>query len=252
MPGQEPQGAAGQINRGRVDKHAKLLADTGDLGREPVYQELRRCAGPSNSRSATPAWKRLNVLLGIIAPGYDQRNPLLREFIKTHKLDKVLRPFGPRETMTSVVQTRQDLYLNLFEHVWNPERLGLPVTSPREPGGVDEPSVQTRAAVVRRRPASGRRRTDVARMIAAQILTPGTRIVLTYRSTDHWATIDEDGGIILAATGGTPYGRVDEAGAVARGTKTCQGMNEWHIEDATGTRISLRALRDRAVASGAL
>jgi hypothetical protein len=51
LPGQEPQGAAGQINRGRVDKHAKLLADTGNLGREPGYQELCRCAGLSNSRS---------------------------------------------------------------------------------------------------------------------------------------------------------------------------------------------------------
>lgn len=29
-------------------------------------------------------------------------------------------------------------------------------------------------------------------------------------------------------------------------------MNEWHIEDETGTRTSLRTLRDRAVASGAL
>ncbi|UNM12269.1 hypothetical protein J4032_12650 [Streptomyces formicae] len=89
-------------------------------------------------------------------------------------------------------------------------------------------------------------------MIDAQVLKAGTRIVLTYRSTDHWATIDEDGGIVLTATGGTPYGRVDEAGAVARGTKTCQGMNEWHIQDEAGVRISLRILRDRAVASGAL
>ncbi|GGP95960.1 hypothetical protein GCM10010278_86950 [Streptomyces melanogenes] len=60
LPGQEPQCAAGQIDRGRVDKHAKLLADMGDLGCEPVYQELRRCAGLSNSRSAPPAWKRLS------------------------------------------------------------------------------------------------------------------------------------------------------------------------------------------------
>lgn len=50
LSGQEPQGAAGQINRGGVDKHAKLLADTGDLGREPVYQELRRCAGGRPAR----------------------------------------------------------------------------------------------------------------------------------------------------------------------------------------------------------
>lgn len=55
LPGQKPQSAAGQVNRGRVDKHAKLLVDTGDLGREPVYQELRRSAGRSNSRSAPPA-----------------------------------------------------------------------------------------------------------------------------------------------------------------------------------------------------
>ncbi|WP_175430216.1 hypothetical protein [Streptomyces hawaiiensis] len=154
--------------------------------------------------------------------------------------------------MTSVVQTRQELYLSLLEHIWNPERLGLPVTLPSASGS-NEPTAQIRPVVAaRRRPAAGRRRTDVARMVAARILTGGTRIVLTYRSTDHWATIDEDGGIILTATGGTPYGRVDEAGAVARGTKTCQGMNEWHIEDEQGVRTSLRTLRDRAVASGAL
>ncbi|MEU9348990.1 DUF262 domain-containing protein [Streptomyces sp. NPDC048278] len=197
-------------------------------------------------------YARSNVLLGIIAPGYDQRNPLLRDFIKTHKLDKALRPFGPRETMTSIIQTRQELYLNLFEHIWNPERLGLPIPMPGEPGGFDQPPAPTRPAATLRRPAAVRRRTDVARMVAAQILTAGTRIVLTYRSTDHWATIDEDGGIVLTATGGTPYGRVDEAGAVARGTKTCQGMNDWHVEDETGVRISLRTLRDRAVASGDL
>ncbi|MFE7834780.1 DUF262 domain-containing protein [Streptomyces sp. NPDC057474] len=205
---------------------------------------------PLNGKAAYYA--RSNVLLGIIAPGYDQRNPLLRDFIKTHKLDRVLRSFGLKETMTTVVQTRQNLYLCLFEHIWNPERLGLPATLPSEHNGSHEPAAQTRPAVARRRPTAGRRRTDVARMVAAQILKAGTRIVLTYRSADHWATIDEEGGIILTVTGGTPYGRVDEAGAVARGTKTCQGMNEWHIEDEVGVRISLRTVRDRAVASGAL
>ncbi|MFF4054100.1 DUF262 domain-containing protein [Streptomyces chartreusis] len=198
------------------------------------------------------SYARSNVLLGIIAPGYDRRNPLLRDFTKTHKFDKVLRSFGPRETMTSVVQTRQELYLRLFEHIWNPERLGLAVTSPSQHSGPDELTATARPVATRRRPAPGRRRTDVARMIEAHILTPGTRIVLTYCSTDHWATIEEDGGIVLTATGGTPYGRVDEAGAVARGTKTCQGMNEWHIENEDGVRTSLRTLRDTAVASGAL
>ncbi|MFI6416775.1 hypothetical protein ACIBG6_04980 [Streptomyces sp. NPDC050842] len=31
---------------GQDAQHAKLLADTGDLGREPVYQELRRSVQP--------------------------------------------------------------------------------------------------------------------------------------------------------------------------------------------------------------
>ncbi|MEU7340230.1 DUF262 domain-containing protein [Streptomyces sp. NPDC007074] len=195
-------------------------------------------------------YPRSNVLLGIIAPGYDRRNPILREFIKTHQLDRFLRSFGPQETMTSVVQARQELYLRLFEHIWSPERLGLPAGTPGEQPPSDEPAAaQEQPTAVRRRPTTGRRRTDVAKMIDAQILKPGTQIVLTHRATDHWATIDENGGIVLNATGGTPYGRVDEAGAVARGTKTCQGMIEWHIEEADGTRISLRTLRDRSSAS---
>ncbi|MDX2548910.1 hypothetical protein PV331_44840 [Streptomyces sp. WI04-05B] len=197
-------------------------------------------------------YARSNVLLGIIAPGYDRRNPLLRDLVKTHQLDKTLRSFGPSESMTTVIATRQELYLSLFERIWDPQRLGMPVDLPTAQNDRNEPSSHARQTTSRRRPVTGGRRTDVARMIDAQVLTVGTRIVLTYRSADHWATIDESGGIILTATGGTPYGRADEAGAVARGTKTCQGMNEWHVEDEGGMRTSLRTLRDRAVESGAL
>jgi hypothetical protein len=60
-------------------------------------------------------------------------------------------------------------------------------------------------------------------MLTAGVLNAGTQIVLTYRGKDHWATIDEDGGIVLKATGGTPYDKVDDAGAAVRGTRTCQG-----------------------------
>lgn len=199
-----------------------------------------------------PYYARSNVLLGIIAPGYDHRNPVLREFIKTHRLDKILRPFSPRETMTTVVQTRQELYLRLFEHIWHPDRLGLPTTTPPEQEAMAPTAGLLHPPPTQRRPPTGGRRTDVARMLDAQVLKAGTQIVLTYRSTEHWATIDENGGIVLAATGGTPYGRVDEAGAIARGTKTCQGMNEWHVEDETGARVSLRTLRDRATQAGVL
>ncbi|MFJ5219996.1 DUF262 domain-containing protein [Streptomyces sp. NPDC088354] len=201
-------------------------------------------------------YARNNVLLGVMAPEYDHRNPELRDFIKAHQLDKLLRAFGTRETMTSVIETRQELYLRLFEHIWDPERLGLPApeTAPdsEPPSSAPMPApTRPRQTAPQRKPAS-RRRTDVAKMIDAQVLKAGTRIVLTHRATEHWATIDENGGIVLQATGGTPYGRVDEAGAVARGTKTCQGMNEWHIEDEDGARVSLRTVRDRAAASGAL
>ncbi|MFD8912581.1 hypothetical protein [Streptomyces sp. NPDC059575] len=41
-------------------------------------------------------------------------------------------------------------------------------------------------------------------------------------------------------------------GIMGRGTKTCQGMNEWRVEDETGARISLRTVRDRAVDAGLL
>ncbi len=57
--GREPQDADGQVDRGRMDKHAKLLADTDDLRRDPVHQELRRCARRPNSPSAPPAEKGL-------------------------------------------------------------------------------------------------------------------------------------------------------------------------------------------------
>ncbi|MFD8162680.1 GmrSD restriction endonuclease domain-containing protein [Streptomyces malaysiensis] len=196
-----------------------------------------------------PLYARSNILLGIISPGYNRRNPLLRDFIKTHQLDKLLRSFGPKEAMTPVIQTRQKLYLHLFDLIWNPEQLGFPTPTPRDAPQPDQnPAPQPRATPARRKTA--RRRTDVAKMLDARILTAGTRIVLTHRSIDHWATIIEDGGVVLNATGGTPYGRVDEAGAVVRGTKTCQGMKEWHIEDETGARLSLRTLRDQAVAAG--
>ncbi|KAK1186433.1 aminoglycoside phosphotransferase family protein [Streptomyces sp. NBS 14/10] len=127
--------------------------------------------------------------------------------------------------------------------------LGFPTPTPQDTPQPDQtPVPQPRANPAPRKTA--RRRTDVAKMLDARILTAGTRIVLTHRSIDHWATINDDGGVVLNATGGTPYGRVDEAGAVVRGTKTCQGMKEWHIEDETGTRLSLRTLRDQAVAAG--
>jgi len=201
-----------------------------------------------------PLYPRHNTLLGILAADFDVRNPALRRFARANKLEGLLRRFGPNDSMTVVVKTRQDLYLKLCEIIWNPERLGFTVP-PRPADPEPTPTSDQTPAQPRTNPTPRRirrRQTDVAKMVETGVLKPGTEIVLTYRSVDHWATIDEDGGIVLKATGGTAYGRVDEAGAVARGTKTCQGMNEWRVEDEQGLRVSLRILRDRAQVSGLL
>jgi hypothetical protein len=52
LPPQQSQCGSGQVQSGRIDKHAKLLAAKVDLGRQPTYQELRRSATPT---PATPS-----------------------------------------------------------------------------------------------------------------------------------------------------------------------------------------------------
>lgn len=49
-----------------MDKHTKFPAHTGGLGREPVYQGLRRCGGMSSSWSTPPARKRLTSSSGFL------------------------------------------------------------------------------------------------------------------------------------------------------------------------------------------
>ena len=42
----------------------------------------------------------------------------------------------------------------------------------------------------------------------------------------------------------------DDAGAAARGIKHCTGMTAWCVDLDTGERITLRALKERSLASG--
>ena len=55
---------AGQLDRRWVNKHTKLLAGTGDLGRGPVHQELRRFVQPTDRQAAPTGWKTLAGYLG--------------------------------------------------------------------------------------------------------------------------------------------------------------------------------------------
>ncbi|MBO2451190.1 DUF262 domain-containing protein [Actinomadura barringtoniae] len=196
-------------------------------------------------REKIKTYARFNTLLGILGPGFNTRNTPLRDFVRNNELGGLLHSFGDRTPMTEIVETRQELILRLCAMIWDPN--GQPHAAASRPphrprGGVPEPKPARHKA---------KRRTDVARMLNAGVLEAGARIVLTYKGVEHWATIDQDGGIILNATGGTPYNKVDDAGSAVRGTR-CRGMVEWHAVREDGTRISLSDLRAQAIATGRL
>jgi hypothetical protein len=52
--GQVAQDRGGHIDAGRVDKHAEAPGRTGDLGREPVYQELLHVRTPTPTSTTRP------------------------------------------------------------------------------------------------------------------------------------------------------------------------------------------------------
>lgn len=54
IPSEVAQVGTGQIDRRWIDKHTELLINTGDLGRDPVYQELHRFVQPANHQ-VTPS-----------------------------------------------------------------------------------------------------------------------------------------------------------------------------------------------------
>jgi Protein of unknown function DUF262/Restriction Enzyme Adenine Methylase Associated len=209
--------------------------------------------GPDNSslndwplNQKVDHYAKYNILLGILSPHYNVRNPQLRRFIGAHGLDRLLRSFGSQYPMRTVIETRHQLYLKLCEMIWNPVELHISEPTPHfdTRRAYSAPTVGSPAPIVSKK---ARRRTEVARMVQAGIIAPGTRIVLSYKGADHWATIDADGGIVLHATGAV-YGKADEAGAAVRGTKTCDGLRQWHIQQERG-RISLRDLRDLTAAN---
>ena len=60
--GQVAQGRGGHVAAGRVDKHAEAPGVTGNLGREPVDQELLHVRTPTTTSNHPPphtGWKRL-------------------------------------------------------------------------------------------------------------------------------------------------------------------------------------------------
>ncbi|MEU8205560.1 DUF262 domain-containing protein [Streptosporangium sp. NPDC049046] len=191
---------------------------------------------------------RHNVLVGVLDQRYHRRFPGLREFVKAHKVESCMRSFGTKTPMATIVQTRQELYLRLCSKIWSFDHMGL---SADDQAKLSDPFLKPEADEVAPPPRKIRLRTDVARMVAAGVIQPGTRIVLTYLGFNHWAQINDEGRITLEGTGGI-YSKIDEAGAFVRETRTCDGMGMWCVTREDGEMLSLRALRDQAVAAGVL
>jgi hypothetical protein len=150
--------------------------------------------------------------------------------------------------MATIVQKRQELYLRLCSRIWSFDRMGLSAADQAE---LSDPFLKPETDEVAPTPKKIRLRTDVARMVAAGVIQPGTRIVFTHLGVNHWAQINDEGRITLEGTG-VIYSKIDEAGAFVRETRTCDGMGVWSVPCEDDEVISLRALRDQAVATGAL
>lgn len=212
--------------------------DNASLGAMPFDDKVKR-------------YGRHDVLVGVLDRDYHSHFPGLRDFIKSHDLAPVLRPFRPGAAMEEVIKVRQELYLRLCSHIWSLDKLGID----REdlPGYQDPFVTPTPAPASSPAPRRPRKRltTHLAAMVAAGIVKPGSWIVLTHKGIEYGATVDSEGYVRLESTGAV-YRKLDDAANIIRNTKSSDGMGLWTVADPEGSRVSLRDLRERALSAGAL
>ncbi|GAB3002584.1 DUF262 domain-containing protein [Streptomyces pseudoechinosporeus] len=192
-------------------------------------------------------YARENALAAILAPRYRENNPTLKSFVARNVIQRHFRELG-NETMERVIEVRGELYQRLCARIWDPQRLGFQAPAHQLPdGGVSvEPNGRQPAPAPRRRAL----RTDLARMMRADVLAPGTLLEGEYRGVRYTATVDADG--VLTLPSGDPFSSADEAGKVVCGTRRCTGMAFWHVTTVDGRRLSLRELRNQAQQNGRL
>jgi len=161
-------------------------------------------------------------------------------------IERYMRPFPPNASMSEVTQVRQELYLRLSSRIWQVETIGI--DSATIPGyqdpfspSPDEPSTRAHVKV--------NQTSDFARMVSSGALQAGTRMVINYKDADYWAEVRPDASVQLEATG-VVYGNINDAGAIIRATKTCDGMKYWHVLSNGEGRIPLKQLRDEARTQG--
>jgi hypothetical protein len=130
-----------------------------------------------------------------------------------------------------VEQRVQPVPAHLCEIIWDPARLGFTIPTTRR---VPNPADRTRAHY----------RIEVAQLISTGLLKAGDTLVGTHRSIEHRAVVLSDGRIKLED--GEPFTSLSSAGAFAKGTKTTNGWEFWHLQTRHGHRL-LKELRDELI-----
>ena len=222
-------------------------------------------SGDNSSLGARPLVEKIefygpqNILVGVLNKTlHTGPYTRIREFVRANGVQDVFRPYGPKDTIRTVVAIRTELYRRLCERIWDPGRLGLAPTTPVDIAP-DQLAAPARAAsgpgCERKRkkglaPSVSRGRSDYAVMVRAGVLTPGTRLVGTHRKKDYWTTVGEDGQLYFDGNDVSQPGP-NEAGSVIKNTGSCDGLSFWQVER-DGIRRPLREVRDAARLDGQL
>jgi hypothetical protein len=189
-------------------------------------------------------YSRQNDLAAILNQDHQGRNPTLRDFMKRADIESLFRSFSPQIKLQDITTIRQELYLRLCRQIWDPARLRIGSPAPeRTPDSPQDTAAATTEATPRPagpRPKRKLLQSHVGKLIRAGVLQPGEEIVGIHKGTDYWASIEDDGAIVLSATG-VRYTRIDEAAREVR-QKGGGGMEFWHKEKPGGARTSLREL----------
>lgn len=189
---------------------------------------------------------RQNVLIGVLNKDYHSTFGKLRNFAKDNQVEHYMRPFPANASMSEVTGVRQELYLRLCARIWSVERIGI---GSADIPGFRDPFSPAPDEAPGPAPIKAVPKTDLARMVAAGALPPGTRIVMNYKGVDYWAEVRSDARVRLEETG-TVYANINDAGAIVRSTKGCDGMKFWHAVRNGTDRVPLKQLRDEARAAG--
>ncbi|NEC14901.1 DUF262 domain-containing protein [Streptomyces sp. SID8014] len=156
-------------------------------------------------------YQRQNHLAGSLHVKHRERNPDFNKFVRTRKLDGLLRPF-PKFTM-SAIEERQKLYQKLCEIVWDPAAaFGTPAVPTQR---VDRSRTRTRA------------RYDVAitDLVAKGMLPQGVQLVGSRRGVRFGAEVLDDGRIRVDS--GETFGSLSAAGEFVLQSQSCAGWNFW-------------------------